>query len=249
MEEENKVQYTFYGKVYPERSNVSIKKIHAIVRTHDDTIRGELDYYISVSQVIARFVCENTVENIYSLKNMIEDIVRIALDALGYTKGCGYDLEITVMTDSLCNPPIVFGVSIPAIERSADNAGVSFKDIMEIFKDVRGAYLRRSLADLREAIRVPKDTGFFCFRAIESLRQFFVREKGKKKKSSSWQMLRTELGVERADIEVVQELADSVRHGGDSGISDSERAKTFEITWGIINKFIKYAKADYQNKN
>jgi hypothetical protein len=243
---DKKLQYTFFGKVYPERCNVSITEIRAKVATPGDEINGELRYYISLSQVTATFVCEKPVANVYTLKNYVEDAIRVALDALGYTMACGYDLEVTEMIDSLGNRPIVFGVGITAKEKAASDAGVSFEDIMEVFKDVRGGYLQLSLGDLREAIRVPKDTGFFCYRAIESLRQFFLREKGAKDEKSSWEMLRSELRVDRADINAIKKLADPVRHGDSVAISDAQRAKTFIRTWGIVNKFVKYANAGYQ---
>jgi hypothetical protein len=240
------VQYTFFGKVHPERTNVSIPEVRARLGVHGDEIYGELRYYISLSQVTATFVCEEPLPNVFTLKNSIEDAIRVALDALGYTLACGYDLDVTQMMDSLGNRPVVFGVGIPAIEKAASDAGVSYGIIMELFKDARGGYLQRCLADLREAIRVPKDTGFFCFRAIESLRQFFLRERGAKDDKSSWEMLRSELAVDRADIDAIQTLADPVRHGGSVAVSDAQRAKTFALTWGIVNKFVKYGNAGYK---
>ena len=242
----NDVQYTFFGKVHPERCNVSITEIRAKVGAPGDEIHGELRYYISLSQVTATFVCEKPVANVYTLRNYVEDAIRVALDALGYTLACGYDLEVTEMIDSLGNRPIVFGVGIPAVENAAAQGGVSFEAIMSLFADARGAYLQRCLADLREAIRIPKDTGFFCYRAIESLRQFFLRDKAAKDEKSSWKILRSELGVDRADIDAVKALADPVRHGDSAGISDDQRAKTFQLTWGIVNKFVKYGNAGYK---
>jgi hypothetical protein len=242
----NKAQYTFFGKVHPERCNVSITEVRAEVETPGGEINGELRYYISLSQVTATFVCDKPVPNVFTLKNYVEDAIRVALDALGYTLACGYDLEVTEVIDSMGNCPIVFGIGIPAIERAASDAGVTFESIMKVFKDAKGGYLQRCLADLREAIRVPKDTGFFCYRAIESLRQFFLREKGAKDDKASWEMLRSELAVDRADIETIKQMADPVRHGDSAAISGDQRAKTFALTWSIVNSFVKYANAGYK---
>ena len=240
-------QYTFFGKVHPERCNVSIHEICAKVRLGLDQVEGTLRYAVLLSQVSATFVSEKPVQNIYTLKNVVEDAVRVALDALGYTLGCGYDLEIIQMIDSMPNPPVVFGVGIPTIEHSASAADISFHAILSIFGDEKGQYLQRCLSNLREAIRAPKDTGFFCYRGIESLRDFFVNEKGAKDKSSSWELFRTELSVTRADIELIKAFADPIRHGAGVTISDQERANVFSITWGIVNSFIKYANADYKS--
>lgn len=175
-------------------------------------------------------------------------MIRVALDALGYTLACGYDLEIIQMVDSVGNPPVVFGVGIPAIEKSTASAGIKFENIVSIFGDRRGQYLSRCLADLREAIRAPKDTGFFYYRGIESLRQFFLQEMKAKDDKVSWELLRSELAVDREEIETVKGLADPIRHGAGGGISDSERANVFTLTWNIVNKFIKYANAGYRKE-
>jgi hypothetical protein len=240
------VQYTFFGKVYPERCNVSIVELHAQVKSLDGDVDGVVRYFISLSQVTATFVGDRPVQNIYTLKNTVEDVIRVALDALGYTLACGYDLEINQVIDSVGNPPVVFGVGISAIENSAARAGVKFENIVSIFGDRKRQYLQRCLADLREAIRVPKDTGFFCYRGIESLRQFFLQVMKAKDDKVSWELLRSELAVDRVGIETIKGFADPIRHGGGGGISDSERANVFILTWNIVNKFIKYANAGYQ---
>jgi hypothetical protein len=243
----NPFQYTFFGKVHPERCNVSIPEVRAEVRLGMDQVDGVLRYYISLSQVTATFIADNPIANIHTLKNVVEDAVRIALDALGYTLACGYDLEIIQVIDSIENPPVVFGVGIPAIERSASDAGVTFQTILSVFGDPKGQYLQRCLSNLREAIRAPKDTGFFCYRGIENLRDFFVQEKRAKDKNASWELLRTELSVVRADLDLIKGFADPIRHGGGGTISDQERANVFTLTWGIVNSFIKYANAGYKS--
>jgi hypothetical protein len=239
------VQYTFSGKVFPERANVSITQVRARLRASGGEIDGELRYYVALSQVTATFVCDTAVSNIWTLKNYVEDAIRVALDGLGYTLGCGYDLEVTSMIDSLGNRPVIFGVGVPVLEKVAAEAGVKFEDIMDLFKESTGGYLQHCLADLREAIRVPKDTGFFCFRAIESLRQFFIHERGAKDDKSSWQMFRESLDVDRTDIDTIKGFADPIRHGHSTEITDDQRATVFRLTWGVVNKFIKYAKAGY----
>jgi hypothetical protein len=242
----NKVRYTFFGKVFPERTCVSISGLRAWITSEDNEISGELLLYISLSQVIAIFSCDKKVQNYFSLKNYVEDSIRVPLDAFGYTNACGYDIEITAMIDSDGNPPTIFGVGIPAIEKAAQDAGITFQKIMEIFNNVKGKHLKLCLADLREAIRWPENTGFFCYRAIESLRQYFVHENGVEDDRSSWEMLRAELDVDRSHIELIKKYADDPRHGKGVFISDTDRAKMFKLTWDMVNRFIAYANAGYK---
>ena len=247
-ESTGKIQYTFFGKVHPERCNVSVSgmEFQVIFPEVEPEVEGIIRHSISFSQVTATFVSDKPVENPCTLKNIVEDAIRAVLDVLGYTLGCGYDLEIIQMIDSLGSPPVVFGVGIPAINESASRAGIEFANIISLFSDARGQYLQRCLADLREAIRVPKDTGFFCFRGIESLRQFFLGEGRAKDDKASWELLRTELSVDRQDIELIQQFADPLRHGAGGWISAEERADVFTMTWNIVNAFIKYAINGYQ---
>jgi hypothetical protein len=174
----NTVQYTFFGKVHPERCNVSIPEFRLRVDTPSDEIHGELKYSISLSQVTATFVCEKPIVNILTLKNCVEDAIRVGLDTLGYILACGYDFEVIVMTDSLGNGPVVFGVGIPVIEKEASNAGISFEVIMELFKDAKGRYLQNCLANLREAIRVPKDTDSSVIELLNRYGSFLFTRKG-----------------------------------------------------------------------
>jgi hypothetical protein len=241
------LQYIFFGKVHPERCLVSIPELRIRVVTEDREIDGDLVFYVSLSQIIAIFSCDRLVQNYLTLKNSVEDLIRTAIDALGYTNGCGYDIEIIEIIDSLGNSPTVFGVGIPAIRDSAKEAGVTFQNVMDVFRDPRGWRLKRCLADLREAIRVPQDTGFFCYRGIESLRQFFKQEKETKDDKQSWEILRTELGVDRSDLDEIKKWADPLRHGDSVAISDAMRASVFRRTWSIVNKFIKYANAGYKS--
>lgn len=230
-----KLQYIFFGKVHPERCLVSISELRIRIIALDGEINGELVFYASLSQIIAVFNCDKIIQNYLTLKNSVEDFIRTAVDALGYTNGCGYDIEIIEMIDSLGNSPTVFGVGIPAIKDSAKEAGVTFQHVMDVFKDPRGWHLMRCLAVLREAIRVPKDTGFFCYRGVESLRQFFRQEKEAKDDKQSWEMLRTELGVDRSDLDEIKRWANPLRHGDSVAISDAARASVFKLTWSIVN--------------
>jgi len=116
---------------------------------------------------------------------------------------------------------------------------------MGLFRDPRSSHLQRAFADLREAIRSPKDTGFFCYRAIESLRQFFVVELNAPDKQS-WEVLRTALQIDRPTIDYVKTFADSARHGAGAAISDGERAEVFKKTWSIVGQFVEFAKRGYR---
>ena len=145
------------------------------------------------------------------------------------------------MIDSLGSPPLIFGVDIPCLRPSSDaNTDFICADLLSLFADPKASALRLSLADFREAIRNPKDTAFFCFRAIESLRHFFTHHKQAKDKKQSWEYLREELNITESEIKVVQVLADPIRHGDSYYISDMQRADVY-ITIGASCQRLKLA--------
>ena len=91
--------YIFSGKVFPERADVNISQLNFIIKNEDAKIEGKVCTSIIASQIMAKFECKNKVENIYTLKNYIEDNIRLQVDILGYLIGCGYDIEITSVVE------------------------------------------------------------------------------------------------------------------------------------------------------
>lgn len=118
--------------------------------------------------------------------------------------------------------------------------------VLNLFEDYKGNCLRLCLADLREAIQQPRDTGFFLYRAIESLMQSFRTDDHKKSKERAWQSLRAELSVSEDNIRRLEQAAKSPRHGETRYISSTERGELFEIAWDIANRYIQYASSGYQ---
>lgn len=241
-------RYTFAGVIHPERAAVSVSTISFEINAPGAGIVGQLAMTIAVSQLTAVFTSQNQVSDFYTLKNHVADAVHVAVDAFGYVTGRGYDVELVQLIPAESVVPIVFGVGIPALEDNSADPAARFTDLIRLFQDPRGSYLQRCFADLREAIRSPRDTGFFCFRAIESLRQFFVLEVKAKSDKESWEMFRTVLAVDRSAIDYVKEFADPARHGAAKPISDTERAEVFRRTWAIVGHFVEFAKAGYASR-
>lgn len=120
--------------------------------------------------------------------------------------------------------------------------------LLNLSQEKEGIYFSRCLADLRNSLRAPFDTPFYCFRAIECLRQAFCIQfqlYPEKQRAESWNALRKELGITRDLIsENIQKYAMPNRHGYIEEFSEEQRAKILETTWGIVDRYI-----EYSNKN
>jgi len=135
----------------------------------------------------------------------------------------------------------VFGVEHSYIQEKISPKDVQekwFPKIMNAYQTEASPYLQRCFTDYRLALEHAEDTGFYCFRAIESLRQFF-NEQGDKNRS--WKKLRDATNTDRDTIEEnIQEYSKNRRHGDVYLITGEERKLVLETTWDIITGFIEY---------
>lgn len=233
--------YIFSGKVLPERANVSITPLEINMDAIDADISGIATVSIAVSQVSV-VLNTNSDSSLLTLKNYMEYLVRTLIDAYGYLSGRGYDVEIT----SVVNPEgnySVFGVGIPELENSQNDRPLSFQQLLTAM--AKSQHLHRALADLREAIKSPVDTGFFCYRAVESIRQNFKREE--EDDAKSWESLRKSLLIDRSWIDKIKKFADTARHGDTPYISGKDRILIMQHAWKVIDRFCLYVYRDFND--
>ena len=237
----NKYRYIFSGVIHPERATISLPLITMRKIVMDAGFVGNAFISISASQLTVTFESDAEISEYATLKNYIADIVRAIVDAYGYLSGCGYDVEIVKLIPPGVNQSYVFGVDIPVLKPSESDISAPFNRLMKVYNDAGASYIQHCFADFREAIRSPKDTALFCYRAIESLRQYFKVEKIISSDGASWKCLRETLGVDRNDIDFVKEFADPLRHGEGKSISDVQRIELLKKTKAIIDSYIDFA--------
>lgn len=238
--------YIFSGKVIPERAAVSITPVK--IRASVPEARLEFDAVISiaVSQVSVVVEADGEVNDLPTLRNYVEWLVRIEVDAFGYLEGRGYDVEITSVTGSDGSPWLVFGVEEPALQQSKSERPVNFAELWKVLtSDERSAPLQRALGDLRQAIRARHDTGFFCYRAVESIRQSFVKAEGRDN-SPSWERLRKALRIDQSWLTKLAELSRPLRHGAYHFSSSQERELAMQHAWKVVDRFVEYARHNFQ---
>lgn len=239
--------YIFLGRVIPERALLDIGEVKMKVLASDEVPEGELFIEIIKSQVFVQFLGANKVQNVFTLRNYVEEAVRMLLDVTGYFYGYGYDVEIIQLVSPNTSEKQVFGIDIPVLEGICKEAGVAINDILAVMSKKEGYFLRHALADIREAMKSPKDTGFFCYRAIESLKNYCAkRNEVQPEKEKAWQYFRKKYAISKEQIMGIKDFADPIRHGNyieSRPIADKDRAKIFKNTYDIIDAFILKEKA------
>jgi hypothetical protein len=234
--------YIFTGRVIPERALLDISEVQLKVLAFEDVPEGDLFIEVIKSQIFVRFLTSGEVRNIFTLRNIVEDAVRMLLDGAGYFAGYGYDAEIVQVVRSNTGEKYVFGIDVPTLAGVCEKAGITVNDIFTALSKTDGHYLRHALADVRGAIKSPRDTGFFCYRAIESLKNCCATRNGvPPDKDDAWELFRNSCSVLKQQIMNIKAFADPVRHGNylqARPMTDKDRADVLKGTWEIINKYI-----------
>ena len=90
-------------------------------------------------------------------------------------------------------------------------------------------------------MKTPDDTGFYCYRAIEALRQYCIVRYNldSEKKSEQWLKVREIAGCEEKILRDIKSAADPVRHGAIVPVTSADREALFIKTWDVVDGFIK----------
>lgn len=235
--------YIFTGRVMPERANVNVSAVPIQFQATDAGVSGNGVISVVVSQVSVTLNTETVNVDLGTLKNYVEYIVRTLVDAFGYFSGRGYDVEITSVIEPN-GKQTVFGVGIHELEEAQRERPLGFHEIIEVMN--KSVHLSRALGDLRESIRTPWDTGFFCYRAIECIRQSFKREEDGKDDSPSWERLRDALCIDRSWINYLIKFAKPQRHGETPYMSGKDRDSAMQHAWKVVDRFCVYVQRGFQ---
>ena len=255
--------YTFNGKVLPERAHVSISSDPPFQINHNDEYLG-LSFVvyltISLSQILCVVNSEDEIVDLATLRNIVENMIRSMVDAMGYVEGRGYDVEITSVVGGKGQPWSVFGVEISQLQEEKIERPLDCIELLSLMFDpsqlknaewsLASGQVRRAFADLRESIRSPQDTAFHCFRAIECLRQSFTKPEDKDDDQIlSWKRMGEALLIDKSWTDEFRETGMFQRHGAGVGVSAEERVLAMKRTWKVIDRFILYMKNGFQSLN
>lgn len=236
----NMEPYLFYGKILPERAQISLSFSLGFSHfTSGDTGKAEVSIILNQLSVTVHTEKE---WDIFDLRNVVRHIIQTHLAMTGYLKGYAYDLEITRVVSSALGIDQVFGIDVPIIAkpRESINLASELEKLKVKIIGRNGIFLNRCFNDLVSAIQNADDTGFYCYRAVEALRHHCanVHDISGKNNNAQWEKLREISGVDESTIRTLENSAQSIRHGGVSGLTDHDRGNLLKITWEIVDAYI-----------
>jgi hypothetical protein len=239
-----KNMYVFYGRVLPERRDVDIERRFFFQEMHNEfgVIKGRVHFEVSNSQVVACVYNDQIIEEIYTFRNGILELISFNLHALGFVKGIPLDVDITCVFDSTKGETIFFETTTikeaKPISAHKEEALLN----LQIVDDRIPMHIRIALSDYNAALRSVQDTGFHCYRVVESLmhchRLLNDGDITKNARPEDWQnflnFIRTPESVKRK----IESHAWFERHGKPNVISSDNREWLLEYTWYIIDNFV-----------
>lgn len=238
--------YLFHGVVLPERAQLSLQ--FTVRFSHIASgVDGLAKVSIILNQVAVHVASEHNWD-IFDLRNVVKNIVQNQLAMMGYLMGYAYDFEVTRVLNQSREIDYVFGIDIPClVERSKVT---DLQDALAKLRDktigVNGVFLNRCFADLVSSMKHADDTGFYCYRAIESLRHHCAAVHGLigADKSKQWEKFREVSLCTEETIRAIKVSADPLRHGEASGVNAEDRTRLFTSTWDIVDGYLKSVEPD-----
>ena len=232
--------YLFTGVVLPERAQLTIQFGLAFEHIGSD-VKGVANVSI-INNQIAVWVATEHEWDIFDLRNVVRNIVRNDLAIIGFLKGYAYDIELTRVTNQSRKVDYVFGIDIPCIAERGKS--IDLKAVLGQLRDKtigpNGVFLHRCFRDLVSAMKDADDTGFHCYRAIESLRHHCAALRGisGEDKARQWEAFREVSGSTEGELRYIKETADPVRHGHPGSMTGAEREQLFLRTWKVVDDYL-----------
>ena len=232
--------YLLQGIIRPERAHLSFSLSLPFTYSFYPGLHTAI---VSVSfNQVSVWVDTEASWDIYDLRNLVKDIVQDQLAIIGYMLGYAYDLEITRVLSREREIDFIFGIDIPCLAARNQGQDISTKLALMHQKCIgeNGAFLRRCLNDLTSAMKHPVDTGFYCYRALESLRHHCaaMHSLTGSSKDKQWAKFREITGVSQESVMLIKRSADFTRHGEPIDVTGEERAKLFTVTWDIVDAYL-----------
>jgi hypothetical protein len=242
--------YVLAGKVLPERAAVSVPRLSYKVSSGADVPLSDLELEIQLSQIYARLICPSPLQNIFTARNIVLDIARSTLDVVGFLGARAFDVEITHFIPADGSPPTTFDYSVPALNEVLSTCELTHDSLLRLSWTPNGWYIARSMGDFRLAMLSAMDTGFYCYRAIETLMHFHAASTANvldQKEAKQWEAFREHHGISKEDIFWIKKFADPIRHGNGASldeITDGNRAEIFKRAMRIAIAVYRRACAD-----
>ena len=231
------MKIVFFAKVTPERFGLTASEMRYRAIFQEINFSYEARISIHVGQVVVQIIFGDSQPDILTIKNLVEGDIRQFVDYYGFFHGVRFDVDMISAVDDAGNWH-VFGIDIPVLKEALQ--GCQDELLKKYFSCAIGKpECSVIMADFREAMRNPPNTGFHCYRAIETMMQT-MKEISTEDNNRAWGKFRSNLNIDRNCLDAIKNHADPPRHGKLHAMTDSQRAYVFKKTQVIVLRFFEY---------
>lgn len=232
--------YIFKGLVLPERAQISFGPFEADLEhiATGNKLVGKINVVLNQLTV---WIHSEDEWDIHDLRNIVKTWTNNTVSIFGYVLGYAYEVEIRQVLCEEKNIDYVFGINSQAAydKEKHENAPKIVKEIMGKTSGKYGIYIMRCLNDLTMALKHVDDTYFYCFRAIESLKQYCRYKFSIESENEQWKKLSEITNTDKDSIKFIRKRAFPERHGDIYPSDANEIQKTIKRTWEIVDLFLK----------
>lgn len=233
--------YLIEGTVLPERARIDHQFGEEFTHIGTGTT-GTMTVSILCNKVMV-WLETPTEWDILDLRNLVKYVLLNELAIVGFLQGYTYELDVSRVCNRERGIDFVFGIDVPCIglrNQNMDKASMH-NLIREKSIGEAGVFIHRCFQDLTMAMKSAEDTGFYCYRALEALRQHCIAKfkLPAEKKGEQWKKLREIAKCDEATTREIEAAAAHTRHGGVTPITDAERQKLFLNTWNVVEGYMR----------
>lgn len=232
--------YLFTGTILPERAQLTLQNSRNFVHLASG-VGGGVRVSILNNQ-LAVWVESDHEWDIFDLRNLVKTWVQNQLAMVGFVLGYAYEIEISRVLHQQKSIDYVFGIDIPCLASRNTEVDV-VAELERLDKKCfgpKGVFLHRCFTDLAFAMKHADDTGFYCYRALESLVHHCMVLEGipKSKKKSGWETFREKSGSSEELVYSIKDAADPLRHGEATSTTANARETMLVSTWDIVTRYL-----------
>jgi hypothetical protein len=227
----------FSGRVSPENLAIDISEVSVQVSGARGEFVADVVIRVSRSQVSAVITVLRGDADIATIRNFVLEVVQLEIDLFGYLEGSAYSVELNAVAEGEHTSTFI-GVHIEQLFQDRDNRPIPFSPLIDLA--MGDSALQHAVADFRQAIQIPRDTTFYCYRVIESIRHAFQTDDDP---APAWTRMRESL---RLDVDSLQEAARAARgrrHGRPQEVTGEERVRAIAYAQSVIDRYVLFVKA------
>ncbi|MBD3609861.1 MAG: hypothetical protein HUJ30_04870 [Gammaproteobacteria bacterium] len=244
--------YSFKGKINPVRSGINCSKTKHKAYSPEINLEYDVEFEIKESQVNVTISSDGEltkpgVRYIACVSEMARAVIEAYLDTYGFIAGIGFEVEIEDLLDD--GEWVSLQYTVPILENRNRNIDAEMIRLNKLYNNPNSWHLQQCFGDLRRAIRHVNDTGYYCYRAIESLASFFKDDYAEQMKTQTWNKFNEIVGIDKSITFKIKKYADASRHGSVIPMPSDLRGEIFKNTWEIVDRFILFAENGYGGLN